>query len=154
MLLLLKQNLKTGLHIRLNNSFYVSIVAPDRSKLSGGHGATSVGQVINLYWMSLGGILLCITGDYELFMVNFDSIAITSKVVCLFVFLIPIFSFQVLKPCLLILDGALVLALRQSVMLAQAVVLDLALVSLWLVLALAYLQIASKVPYNGMVFIL
>ena len=44
--------------------------------------------------------------------------------------------------------------LRQSVMLAQAVVLDLALVSLWLVLALAYLQIASKVPYNGMVFIL
>ena len=80
--------------------------------------------------MSLGGILLCITGDYELLMVNFDSIAITSKVVCLFVFLIPIFSFQVLKPCLLILDGALVLALRQSVMLAQAVVLDLALVSL------------------------
>ena len=55
-------------------------------------------------WMSLGGILLCITGNYELLMVNFDSIAITSKVVRLFVFLIPIFSFQVLKPCLLILD--------------------------------------------------
>ena len=101
MLLLLKQNLKTGLHIRLNNSFYVSIVAPDRSKLSGGHGATSVGQVINLYWMSLGGILFCITGDCFNLMVNFDSIAITSKVVCLFVFLIPIFSIQVLKPCLL-----------------------------------------------------
>ena len=53
LLLLLKQNLKTGLHIRLNNSFYVSIVAPDWSKLSGGHGATSVGQVINLYCLNL-----------------------------------------------------------------------------------------------------
>lgn len=55
-------------------------------------------------WMSLGGILLCITGNHELLMVNFDSIAITSKVVRSFVFLIPTFSFQVLKPCLLILD--------------------------------------------------
>jgi K+ transporter len=35
-------------------------------------------------WMSLGGILLCITGKYGLLVVNLDSSAITSKVVCFF----------------------------------------------------------------------
>lgn len=35
-------------------------------------------------WMSLGGILLCITGKYGLLVVNLDSSAITRKVVCFF----------------------------------------------------------------------
>lgn len=53
--------------------------------------------------MSLGGILLCITGKHELLVVNLDSSAITSKIICFFPSY-PFSLFQVQKPCLLILD--------------------------------------------------